>query len=138
MYLDLNCFSYESTFSSVSYFIIASLSISTILTHFSENFFRLLVLLIDKHVLKSLLKSISLQIITIVSFTFFFFQLLQSFFVVSSQYSSFILIFLSISISSFSTNFSYLSVTISRLSISFRFFISLGFEIFICSKKKIL
>ena len=133
MYLDLNCFSYESTFSSISYFIIASLSISTILTHFSENFFRLLVLLIDKHVFKSLFKSISLKIITIVSFIFFFFQLFQSFFVVSSYYSSFILIFLSISISSFSTNFSYLSVTISRLSISFRFFISLGFEIFICS-----
>ena len=39
MYLDLICFAYASIFSSISSFIILSLSIFVILIHFSENFF---------------------------------------------------------------------------------------------------
>ena len=81
MYLDLNCFSYASTFSSISFFVITSLSITVILTHFSVILFSFACFINKLRYLKKYGKSIIFEIIdnlfvrlAILSFSIFCFS----------------------------------------------------------------
>ena len=118
MYSDLNCFSYVSTFSYSSFFIIASLKIFS---------FSLACFIVWQTYLKRYDKSISFEIIAIASFIFSISNSSNSSFVVSSSIS-YIALFV-LSISSSSVTCFCLSITVSKFSIS------LGFAIFICWEK---
>ena len=117
MYLDLNCFAYASIFSSISSFIILSLSIFVILIHFSETFFFCLFYQffnISFGIIDDLFVKLAISIFSRFSFAVLF-----------RVFSSF-----SFSISVFSSYFIFPIFSYSCLSISF--IISLGFDILIC------
>ena len=133
MYSDLNCFSLASIFSFVSFFIITSLSISIILIYFSETSFSFAWFFnLQKHP-KKYGKSISFGIIAIISFILLFLILLILF-LLFLVYS--VLLFYLDFLFLVSITFSWLSITVSRFSISLGLFISLGFNIFLCQRKK--
>ena len=103
MYSDLNCFSYVSTFSYSSFFIIASLKIFS---------FSLACFIVWQTHLKRYDKSISFEIIAIASFIFSISNSSNSSFVVSSSIS-YIALFV-LSISSSSVTCFCLSITVSK------------------------
>ena len=122
MYLDLLLFFIWTNFFIYFFFLLLHLlSISTILTHFADPFFRLLVLLIDKHVLKNML-------------------LFKLFFSFSSSSNPFFVVFSSfivLSISSFSITFLCLCITVSTFSIPLKFSFFWIWHFCICLKKKL-
>ena len=129
MYLDLNCFSYESTFSFIYFFIITSLNFSVILFYFA-CFINCLIFsykcrksisfgIIDNLFVKLAIVSFSISFSSVSILFRFSLAILFRFF------SSF-----SFSISRFSSSFILSIFSSSYLFISF--IISLGSDIFIC------
>ena len=133
IYSDLNCFSDASTFLSISFFIITSLSISVILIHFSETYCSFVWFINWQTWLKKYGKSISFGIISTALFILSVSNSCNSFFVVSSYFSSFLLfIFLFLV---FLLIFHVSQLLFLCFFVSFGFSIFLGFDIFICVKK---
>ena len=133
IYSDLNCFSDASTFLSISFFIITSLSISVILIHFSETYCSFVWFINWQTWLKKYGKSISFGIISTVLFILSVSNSCNSFFVVSSYFSSFLLfIFLFLV---FLLIFHVSQLLFLCFFVSFGFSIFLGFDIFIYVKK---
>ena len=129
MYLHLNCFLYASTFLSISFFIITSLSISVACFSNSLTFSRKCDKSIsfetkDSLFIKLPIASFSISCSTISILSRFSLAIPFRFF------SSF-----SFSISRFSIFF-FLSI-FSSFYLSISFITSLGFDIFVCVKKKI-
>ena len=127
MYLDLNCFAYASIFSSISSFIILSLSIFVILIHFSETFFFCLFYQFF-NISFGIIDDLFVKLAISISYSISIFSRF-SFAVLFRVFSSF-----SFSISVFSSYFIFPIFSYSCLSISF--IISLGFDILICWRKK--
>ena len=136
IYLDLNCFLHASTFASISFFIITSLSISVILIHFSETYFSFAWFINWQTWFKKYGKCISFGIISTALFIFSVSNSCNSFFVVSSYFSSFLLfIFLFLV---FLLIFSIsLSITVSMFFYFFWvFYFSWVWHFYICQKNR--
>ena len=114
--------------------VITSWRIFVILIHFWETPFSFACFIKWQTCLRKCGKSISFKIIAVVSFIFSIFNSSNSFFVISSPFSSFILFIYSIS--SFSITFSCLYIPVSRFSISFGFSTPFGIDILIYVEKK--